>query len=241
MLSLAQAHTTHKLDAKSKPCVFVGYSPTQSAYYFLDLATHHIFVSRHVHFVEDKFPFSSQNSPPPSMSTLLEEWAPLSLSIMSHPPSSTQPDTTNPTPPQTPTPPHTPATSSAATSPSPTHTDSHSTEESVDHIEPPPPTHTMITRLCDGIRKQITKLNLHAEVVDKEFPRNITQALKSQVWRKAMDAEIHALVSNKTWDLVPPPSSQNVVGCKWIFRIKNDKDGNISQYKARYVGRGFNQ
>ena len=56
-----------------------------------------------------------------------------------------------------------------------------------------------------------------------------------------MDEEINALLKNRTWDLVPSSMSQNVVGCKWIFRIKKNKDGNIIQYKARYVARGFNQ
>lgn len=50
-----------------------------------------------------------------------------------------------------------------------------------------------------------------------------------------------ALIRNKTWDLVPPSPSQNVIGCKWVFRIKRDKDGNIVQHKARYVAKGFNQ
>ena len=102
----------------------------------------------------------------------------------------------------------------------------------------PPPAHN--TRLRHGITKPITKLNLSAVALDTE-PRTITQALKSPVWRQAMDEEISALLKNNTWDLVPPSPSQNVVTCKWIFRIKKDQNGNITKYKARYVARGFNQ
>lgn len=98
----------------------------------------------------------------------------------------------------------------------------------------------------NGIRKPIEKLNLSATVTTKDttketIPKTIAQALKSPVWRKAMDEEMSAIVRNKTWELVPPSTSQNVVGCKWIFRIKKDKDGHITKYKARYVARGFNQ
>lgn len=100
----------------------------------------------------------------------------------------------------------------------------------------------MTTRLHNGIRKPITKLNLNVEVAPKvSEPKTIAQALKSPVWRKAMDEEMSSIVRNNTWDLVPPSSSQNVIGCKWVFRIKKDKDGNITQYKARYVARGFHQ
>ena len=41
--------------------------------------------------------------------------------------------------------------------------------------------------------------------------------------------------------MVPPDSAQNVVETKWIYRIKRDPIGVITQYKARLVGRGFHQ
>ncbi|KAL8100569.1 hypothetical protein AgCh_032718 [Apium graveolens] len=104
------------------------------------------------------------------------------------------------------------------------------------------PSHNMTTRLQNGIRKPITKLNLNVQVASPEIePKSITQALKSPIWRKAMDDEIAALVRNKTWDLVQPSTSQNVIGCKWVFRIKRDKDGKITKYKARLVAKGFPQ
>nr|KYP33681.1 Retrovirus-related Pol polyprotein from transposon TNT 1-94 [Cajanus cajan] len=52
-------YTPNKLVPKSKLCVFLGYSPTQSAYYCLDPQPSKIFTSRHVQFVEDIFPYSS--------------------------------------------------------------------------------------------------------------------------------------------------------------------------------------
>ena len=56
-----------------------------------------------------------------------------------------------------------------------------------------------------------------------------------------MSAEYDALVQNGTWELVPPAPSQNIVGCKWIFRIKRNSDGTIDRYKARLVAKGFHQ
>ena len=56
-----------------------------------------------------------------------------------------------------------------------------------------------------------------------------------------MSDEFDALIRNNTWDLVPSHPSQNVVGCKWVFRIKRSPDGSISKYKARLVAKGFHQ
>ena len=56
-----------------------------------------------------------------------------------------------------------------------------------------------------------------------------------------MSDECDALVKNGTWDLVPPESAQNIVGCKWIFRIKRHTDGTIDRFKARLVAKGFHQ
>lgn len=56
-----------------------------------------------------------------------------------------------------------------------------------------------------------------------------------------MDSEFAALVKNKTWHLVPPSPSYNVVGNKWIFWIKRNVNGSVQQYKARLVAKGFHQ
>jgi hypothetical protein len=61
------------------------------------------------------------------------------------------------------------------------------------------------------------------------------------VWHNAMCDEIAALRSNHTWSLVPFHSSMNVVGSRWVYRIKRRVDGSIERYKARLVARGFTQ
>ena len=67
-----QLYTTHKLESRSKPCVFLGYSLTQSAYHCLDPTTSKIYVSRYVQFVESLFPFTylSQHLPRPQSTTI---------------------------------------------------------------------------------------------------------------------------------------------------------------------------
>lgn len=56
-----------------------------------------------------------------------------------------------------------------------------------------------------------------------------------------MEAEIQALKQTGTWQLVPSHPSQNVVGCKWVFRVKYKPDGSLDRYKACLVAKGFHQ
>jgi histone deacetylase 1/2 len=67
------------------------------------------------------------------------------------------------------------------------------------------------------------------------------EALQDQRWVQAMDSEYHALMKNKTWHLVPPPAKKNIIGCKWVFKIKRKVDGSIDRYKGRLVAKGYKQ
>jgi Reverse transcriptase (RNA-dependent DNA polymerase) len=51
--------------------------------------------------------------------------------------------------------------------------------------------------------------------------------------RDAIASELTSLVKNNTWSLVDPPSNGNIVGCKWLFKIKKAADGSIQRYKVR--------
>ena len=56
-----------------------------------------------------------------------------------------------------------------------------------------------------------------------------------------MDEEFAALQRQRTWSLVPHSPSQNVVGCKWVYKLKLNCDFSINRYKARLVAKGFHQ
>ena len=56
-----------------------------------------------------------------------------------------------------------------------------------------------------------------------------------------MEEEIQALHHNHTWTLVPKISNMNVIGCRWIYKVKQKPDGTIDRYKARLVAKGYKQ
>jgi hypothetical protein len=56
-----------------------------------------------------------------------------------------------------------------------------------------------------------------------------------------MNFEFDALLRNQTWELVPHSRHLNVIGCRWIFKIKRKADGSIERYKARLVAKGYHQ
>lgn len=43
------------------------------------------------------------------------------------------------------------------------------------------------------------------------------------------------------WTLVPPHPSQNLLGCKWIFKTKHNANGSVERKKSRLVAKGFHQ
>lgn len=45
----------------------------------------------------------------------------------------------------------------------------------------------------------------------------------------------------KVWTLIARPKSANILGCRWVYTIKQDDSGNIVRYKSRLVAQGYKQ
>ncbi|CAB3994449.1 Hypothetical predicted protein, partial [Paramuricea clavata] len=79
---------------------------------------------------------------------------------------------------------------------------------------------------------------------DINEPRNISEAWSNEYntqWKKATDSEFNALMENGTWELVPPPDDKNIVGSRWVFKVKRKADGSVEKFKARLVAQGYSQ
>jgi len=73
------------------------------------------------------------------------------------------------------------------------------------------------------------------------IPKDWKCAKQDPKWKAAMEEEIHALQKNKTWELVSLPKGKRVVGCKWVFTVKQNPKGEVDRYKARLVAKGYSQ
>ncbi|GMI80870.1 hypothetical protein HRI_001756300 [Hibiscus trionum] len=93
----------------------------------------------------------------------------------------------------------------------------------------------MVTRSKLGIFK--SKVFLTKAVAD--VPEDIHQAMSSNVWKGAVMKELHALIQKGTWEVTTLPLNRIPIGCKWLFKVKQNSDGSIARYKARLVAKGF--
>lgn len=49
------------------------------------------------------------------------------------------------------------------------------------------------------------------------------------------------LKENATGKLVPQQREDNVIGTKWVFKVKSNEDGTIERFKIRLVANGMRQ
>lgn len=81
-------------------------------------------------------------------------------------------------------------------------------------------------------------------VASVEEPESYADAMKSEnatEWKEATDKEYQSLIDNKTWTKCRLPNGRKAIGCKWIYKAKINKDGEIERYKARLVAKGYSQ
>lgn len=56
-------------------------------------------------------------------------------------------------------------------------------------------------------------------------PKNVREALDSANWKQAVEIEMKALDENNTRTLIPYSSGYNLIGRKWVFKVKQNSDG----------------
>ncbi|KAJ4757139.1 hypothetical protein LUZ62_067514 [Rhynchospora pubera] len=284
-------YNNNKLELRSLPCVFIGYATSQKGYRCLHIQTGRIFVSRHVIFDENSFPFKDQptsiqtetnNNELHSLALLRlgessSDNAPLAttgasptdnvaLATVNASPATTGASSPDNVPLQTVTFPINANFSPTDAQPTDIQPLLNPSNDSINiqtntlqqadasgalSLSTPQQqqitsstfqSHNMVTRTKDQTRR--TKLFpgyvAYTSIITTE-PTCFTQADKIKEWREAMSEEINALAKNNTWQLVPPPSNQKIIGCKWVYKLKQKSDGSIERHKARLVAKGFNQ
>jgi hypothetical protein len=236
-----EAYNSNKLQPRSLPCVFMGYSLHHKGYKCLHIPTDRIYFSRDAIFQEGTYSFVKTSTPnmSSSMSHTSHVSPPLSvnqhvypavsrvLSTSSHlKTSSSQPMDHIPTP----------------VSSSPTSSSSHiPLNDTSSPLSPPPnpPDNTHANpmplnshHMMTWSKHQIFKPTLLPDGTTKYKPPHAllitttldeieltchSTAIRHPKWRAAMNTEFDALLKNHTWTLVPFSTAQNLIGCKWVF------------------------
>ena len=223
----------HKFAYQSIKCTFIGYSSKHKGYLSLNMSIGKIHISRHVIFYELDFLFAKPSTiqppcyvfPPHCVIPLAVPSFPISslLSLPSSPPSELVP------------------VSDASVSIS---------SFEVAHIpaaQPlsshvPTPCHSMTMPAKNGIFKPKIFLSLTKTIFPPPCELNsFKEAAKILEWQQAMHLEFEALMKNKTWVPVPPLSNKNIIGFRWVYKLKFKPDGTIECYKAHLVAKGFHQ
>ena len=284
-------YTKNKLQPRSKPCIFLGYSMSQHAYFCLEPLSNRIYVSRHVNFVENSFPYESIIKPSPSILIPTTDSEIHSIIHVPHGQNSNINEFQNfvPVAPLYDQPMQNQSLvpvlnqcsesrqysessdSSMVNAPNQSSTPEVHIHESVLPVQPSDSESSPVSASVNELQVPMSNLlagsitnNTSDHVPNSQCnkpvsrdpivmrshhnifkpkkifsatkhdlqenlePSTITQALKIAHWRDACSAEFNALMNNGTWTLVPRQTHTNLVGCKWLFRIKRNPDGSVA-------------
>ena len=254
-------YTHNKLDPKSLLCVFLGYNDKYKGYRCYHPPKKTVYISRHVLFDEQSFPYDDVYRQFQSSSTtpLLTAWQSGFTQVDEVPPEefSIPPPDLPPNPAQS---------NVSVVTPTVTEEEQHSgSEDSIfsDDDFPPLdsptsyvlvaapvvdaqqyaslPTHSMTTQAKAGIMKPNPRYALLTVKSNYPTPRTLKQALQDEGWTNAMGTEMENHRVAHTWDLVPPPADVEPLNCGWVHRTKLCSDGTLDKLKSRLVARGNEQ
>jgi transposase InsO family protein len=84
-------------------------------------------------------------------------------------------------------------------------------------------------------------------LLDRQTPENFREARESPDaarWMAAMEKEMEACADKRVWVEVKRadlPRGANILPVKWVFKIKTDETGAVTEHKARITPKGFRQ
>ena len=77
------------------------------------------------------------------------------------------------------------------------------------------------------------------DLFESKTNREAVESSDKELWLVAMQQEMNAFAENETCSLVERPKDKIVMNGKWVFKVKQNEEGEIDKYKARYVAKGY--
>lgn len=207
-------HLRHKMDKKAIRCVFVGYDSQRKGWRCCDPNSGKVYVSRNVIFDEQSSWWSPENKVLPDSDQLKNDLknSKIALDFTDNEVEVEQGSLDQHNEPQ----------NDAESEPS---NQNQPTLRRSQRVSKPNPKYANVAIVEDVLAE----------------PSSFEEASVKEEWWQAMKAEMAALQSNETWELVPKPQEVKPVTCKWVYKLKQRTDGTIDRFKARLVARGFSQ
>uniref|UniRef100_A0AAV1UYL3 Uncharacterized protein n=1 Tax=Peronospora matthiolae TaxID=2874970 RepID=A0AAV1UYL3_9STRA len=190
-----------KFDAQSVYCRFIGYSEHEKAYRFEEIKSRRVLVSRDA----SSWKTSSTVGDAP------KETQKMSLKVKKM-----RPDEED-------------AAQDQDTEPgSKRHTRTPSLEQAVEIPVPKRQSQRILLKNMSAVA-QVEDDFETAYVVDSvgDMPKTFKSAMESNnavKWKEACDSEIDSLRKNKTWQLVQLPKGRKTIGCRWVFRVRENSN-----------------
>ena len=202
----------HKLDSKSRRCIFLGYSTEVKGYRLYDQKKSRVFFSRDVIFDESKVGIESEATERQVVSPKVEIECDTDILDAGNTTESVTDSGDNVSAP--------------------------STEQ--EEGEPPEPRRSNRTRRQPdyyGVWVNATE----EQPVEPGTLEEALSSSEKEKWEDAMQKELESLENNDVLDLVDLPEGRRVVGSRWVFKRKVGSNGIVERYKARLVARGYSQ
>lgn len=115
-------------------------------------------------------------------------------------------------------------------------------DEYLPEIKIDTPPRSNITLRPRNKNKEQTYLCYDERLVPEQVPETYKEAIRcvnAEKWKKAIEEELEAHERNGTWILVNKPENTNIIGCKWVFRVKDQPTG--PRFKSRLCAKGYAQ
>jgi hypothetical protein len=72
-------------------------------------------------------------------------------------------------------------------------------------------------------------------VVSSDEPTSLAEAQVDHYWKNIMEEEMSLIEANETWTLCDLPKGCQVIGLKWVFKVKRNEQGDVVKHKESLV------